>query len=67
MHPETAFRLTCDAAVSRIVTQGESEPLDVGRRTRTVPAGLRRALVMRDGGCRFYFCDVRHGGVIPTT
>ena len=39
--------------------------LDVGRKTRTVPPALRRALDHRDGGCRFpgcglRFCDVHH-------
>jgi hypothetical protein len=39
--------------------------LDVGRRTRTIPPALRRALVQRDGACRFpgcaqYRCDAHH-------
>jgi hypothetical protein len=34
--------------------------LDVGRRTRTVPPALRRALEYRDGTCRFPGCGVRH-------
>jgi Domain of unknown function (DUF222) len=54
--PETARRLACDAGVSRIITMGASEPLDVGRRTPVVPSGMRRALVLRDGGCRFPGC-----------
>jgi hypothetical protein len=65
--PETARRLACDAGVSRIITAGGSEPLDVGRKTPVVPAGLRRALVVRDGGCRFpgcgrpqAWCDAHH-------
>ncbi|MPZ52344.1 MAG: DUF222 domain-containing protein [Acidimicrobiia bacterium] len=57
VHPEVARRLACDASVSRIVLAGDSEPLDVGRRTRVVPAGMRRALVARDRGCRFPGCD----------
>ena len=52
-----ARRLACDAGVSRIITAGASQPLDVGRRTRTVPVQLRRALVARDRGCRFPGCD----------
>ena len=55
--PETARRLACDASVARIVTAGRSEPLDLGRRTSVVPASLRRAVVHRDGGCRFPGCD----------
>jgi hypothetical protein len=55
--PESLRRIACDASVSRVITNGRSEPLDVGRRTPVVPASLRRALVVRDGGCRFPGCD----------
>jgi hypothetical protein len=55
--PETARRLACDASVSRVIAGGSSEPLEVGRRTPVVPAGLRRAVAVRDGGCRFPGCD----------
>ena len=39
--------------------------LNVGRKTRTVPPAIRRALDHRDGGCRFpgcglRFCDAHH-------
>lgn len=34
-------------------------PLDVGRKSRCVPAGIRRALRCRDGGCRFPGCTER--------
>lgn len=51
----TARRLACDAAVVR-VTEREGQPLSVGRKTRTVPPALRRALRARDGGCRFPGC-----------
>ena len=54
---EAARRLACDASVSRVITRGASEPLDVGRRTQVVPAGIRRAVVVRDRGCRFPGCD----------
>ncbi len=33
--------------------------LDIGRKTRTIPPALRRALYLRDGGCRFPGCGVR--------
>lgn len=55
--PSSARRIACDASVARVLTRGDSEPLDVGRRTPVVPAGLRRAVVARDGGCRFPDCD----------
>jgi hypothetical protein len=60
IHPETARRIACDASVSRVITRGSSEPLDVGRRTPVVPAGLRRAVVVRDRICRFPGCDRPH-------
>lgn len=50
---ETSRRLSCDAGVVR-ATRGPRGPrgevLDMGRRTRTVPPALRRALEIRDGG-----------------
>ena len=54
---ETARRLACDASISRVVTAGRSEPLDVGRRTRVVPPAIRTALAIRDGGCTHPGCD----------
>jgi hypothetical protein len=57
VHPETARRLTCDASIARVVLGPRSEPLDVGRRTPVVPAGIRRAVVARDRGCRFPGCE----------
>jgi hypothetical protein len=59
--PEAARRLACDASVARIVTAGRSEPLDAGRRTPVVSPALRRALVIRDGGCRFPGCGRPQG------
>lgn len=54
---ESARRIACDASVTRVITGPKSEPLDVGRRTPVVPASLRRAVVVRDGHCRFPGCD----------
>ena len=56
---ETSRRLCCDAAVVKAVRGPNGEVLDVGRRTRTIPPALRRALEMRDGGCRFPGCGLR--------
>ncbi len=57
IHPEIVRRLACDASVSRIITQGKSEPLEIGRRTAVVPAPMRRAVIVRDRHCRFPGCD----------
>jgi hypothetical protein len=65
--PEAARRLACDASVSRVITSGASEPLEVGRRTPVVPASLRRAVVVRDRGCTFPACDRPASCVTPTT
>ena len=53
--PETARRLGCDGSIVRIIER-DGRPLSVGRRKRTVPAALRRALRSRDDGCRFPGC-----------
>lgn len=53
----TVRRLGCDASVTRVVLDPDSLPLDVGRSTRTVPAHLRHALLVRDGGCVAEGCD----------
>ncbi|MGH2951192.1 MAG: DUF222 domain-containing protein, partial [Solirubrobacterales bacterium] len=52
---ETAHRLACDASVVEL-RERNGEPLSVGRKTRTVPPSMRRALRARDGGCRFPGC-----------
>jgi hypothetical protein len=65
MAAETARRFACDAAVVHLYEQ-DGEPRDVGRRTRTISAALRRLLTARDKGCRFPGCcnqryiDVHH-------
>lgn len=55
--PEVARRIACDASVRRVVLSPDSEPLDIGRATPVVPAAIRRAVMIRDGGCRFPGCD----------
>jgi hypothetical protein len=56
---DTARRLGCDASVVRMVETAAGEPLAVGRKMRTVPPAIRRALERRDGGCRFPGCTNR--------
>jgi len=64
---ESVRQLACDASVSRVVFGPDSEVLDVGRKTRVIPAGLRRAVVARDRHCvapgcgrSAKWCDVHH-------
>jgi hypothetical protein len=54
---ESARRLACDANVTRLIVDAASEPLDVGRTTKVVSTALRRAVIARDGGCRFPGCE----------
>ena len=58
--PATTDRLLCDAAVVEVVDDSRGNVLDVGRRRRTIPTLLRRALRLRDRGCRFPGCTNRH-------
>ena len=63
---ETARRLACDAAVVHWLDHGdgngiggrnhEPQALNIGRKTRSIPPAIRRALQRRDGGCRFPGC-----------
>jgi hypothetical protein len=56
MAAETARRLSCDASIVTLIENDDGEPLDVGRKTRTISAPLRRLLKARDKGCRFPGC-----------
>ena len=57
MSVATLRRIACDARIARVITDGRSQPLDVGRAIRTVTAAQWRALVARDGGCTHPGCD----------
>ena len=56
---ETSRRMACDAAVVAMVHAKDGSLLNVGRRTRTIPPHIRRALEERDRGCRFPGCAGR--------
>jgi hypothetical protein len=53
---ETTRRLSCDGAIIALLEDSKGIPLSIGRKSRTIPPGMRRALVARDGGCRFPGC-----------
>ena len=57
---ETARRLCCDSGIIATVDGPRGEPLSVGRRTRSIPPAIRRALLSRDRGCRFPGCPATH-------
>jgi len=53
---ETSRRIGCDCSAVGIREGENGEPLSIGRRSRTIPPPMRRALRARDGGCRFPGC-----------
>jgi hypothetical protein len=55
---ETVQRYACDAAISRIVGQGELDQ-ELSHATRTIPPSTRRALEARDRECVFSGCGRR--------
>jgi hypothetical protein len=59
LSPVAIRRLSCDAGVVRLVEDGEGAPLSLGRKTRTIPGAMKRALLQRDRGCRFPGCTNR--------
>jgi hypothetical protein len=54
---DTARRLACDAGVVRLITDPASQPLDLGRRVRTVTPVQARAVIHRDRHCRYEGCS----------
>jgi hypothetical protein len=58
INAEIARRIACDAELIPAVLGSRSEPLDIGRASRTVPAAIRRAVILRDGGCAFPGCSI---------
>jgi hypothetical protein len=57
MTPSELRLFACDCGVVPVVLGGNSELLDVGRTSRSIPEHIRRALVIRDGGCAWPGCD----------
>ncbi|MGD8496938.1 MAG: DUF222 domain-containing protein [Gemmatimonadales bacterium] len=57
---ETARRVACDAGIVPVTRGAGGSILDVGRRSRTFPPAIRRALEARDRGCRFPGCGSRY-------
>jgi hypothetical protein len=57
LSPAAVRRLACDAKLLPAVLGSSGQVLDLGRSRRLISGPLRRALVIRDGGCAFPGCD----------
>jgi hypothetical protein len=55
----TARRLICDSRLSVLVQDRDRRAVGISSTARTVPPALRRALIVRDGRCRFGDCTAR--------
>ncbi|HEX4735838.1 MAG TPA: DUF222 domain-containing protein, partial [Thermoleophilaceae bacterium] len=53
-----ARRLCCDGSIVRILER-DGNPISLGRKTRTIPPAMRRALLIRDRCCTFPGCTQR--------
>lgn len=53
---EAVRRLACDGGIEWLLERG-GRTVGIGRRSRTVPGAMMRALRHRDGGCRFPGCE----------
>ena len=60
--------MLADSDVTRVVLDATGTPIEASEAVRTVPIGLWRSLVVRDGGCTWpgcdapvSWCDVAHG------
>ena len=54
---ESVKRLCCDGNTITIVENANGEPLNIGRKSRTIPTAIKRALHARDKHCRFPGCQ----------
>ena len=54
---KTVERWACDCSLTRVLLEGESSVIEVGRAVRTVTGPRRRALNARDRCCRWPACD----------
>jgi hypothetical protein len=55
----SARRLACDCGVIDVVEDERGTPLSIGRKRRTIPGAMKRALLRRDRTCRFPGCTTR--------
>jgi hypothetical protein len=57
--PDVARRALCDCGLVPVLEDEQGRVIDAGRKKRTISSALRRALEVRDGGCRFPGCTNR--------
>ena len=57
---ETSRRIACDASIVPVLESSDGEILNIGRKTRSIPPAIRRALKLRDQGCKFPGCTRKH-------
>ena len=50
-------RMACDCSVTRVLLSQESVTIDVGRSKRVISGPARKALMARDGHCRWPGCE----------
>lgn len=55
----TIRRMACDAGIIPCVLGSTAEPLDIGRKNRSIPRTIRRALIARDKGCAAPGCPTK--------
>jgi len=53
---EALRRVACDCSLVAVGEGQDGENLNIGRRSRSIPPALRRALMVRDRGCAFPGC-----------
>jgi len=56
LSPETAKRLSCDASLVTVLEDDKGKVLNIGRRSRTIPPAIVKALNLRDTSCQYPSC-----------
>ena len=57
---ETSRRMACDCSIVHWHEDKQGKSLNIGRKSRSIPPAIRRALQRRDGGCKFPGCTCSH-------
>jgi len=60
---ETLRRVACDCGLVAVGHDGQT--LNIGRRARSIPPAIRRALMLRDHGCSFPGCTRGSPSAMP--